>query len=154
RYYEAETDDGRPRVVTDDGRVVQTVRTMNLGELHRRLRDTMLVRTRKDELPGLPARRFQRVPAPPEAPKERGWFDRQAHRVRWLAKQLREALASKDLDEVRSLEGSMKALRSAITRQATRAKRRAILDYLLALPRDRKVVVIASHRDLLLDQLA
>ena len=47
-YYESETDDGQPRIVTADGRVVQNVAPRNLEALHRRLRETVLVRTHKD----------------------------------------------------------------------------------------------------------
>jgi SWI/SNF-related matrix-associated actin-dependent regulator 1 of chromatin subfamily A len=154
QHYESETEDGQPRIVTADGRVVQNVAPRNLDALHRRLRETILVRTHKDDVAGLPARRFERVDVPLEDAGDRDWFDEKDLTAKRVSRLLRAAHCDRDVEKARELEEWLRQIRSAIYQHATRAKRQAVLDYLLALPPEHKAVVIGFHRDLLLDQLA
>ena len=153
-HYEETTEDGLPRIVTDDGRVVQNVSPRNLHALHRRLRQTVLVRTHKDDVEGLPGKRFERIGVPLEDVADRDWFDAKARSAQVISRALRKAQRERDLERARELEARLRQITSAIRQHATRAKRQAVLDYLLALPREHKAVVIGFHRDLLLDQLA
>ena len=153
-HYEPLTEGGEPRIVTEDGRVVQNVATRNLEDLHRLLRETVLVRTHKDDVAGLPGRRFEKVEVPLDDAADRDWFDEKAGAAREVSRLLRKAQRAHDHETARELEERLRGLRSAIYRHAACAKRQAVLDYLLALPPGHKVVVIGFHRDLLLDQLA
>ena len=71
-----------------------------------------------------------------------------------MSRLLRAAQRDRDVEKARELVKRLRRIRSAIYQHATRAKRQAVLDYLLALPPEHKAIVIGFHRDLLLDQLA
>ena len=153
-HYEEETSNGDPRIVTAEGRVVQNVAPRNLNALHCRLKETVLVRTHKDDVPGLPPRRFEKVTVPLDDAEDRDWFDSKARTALLMSRKLRAAQRDRDVEKARELEERLRQIRSAIYQHATRAKRQAVLDYLLALPPEHKAIVIGFHRDLLLDQLA
>jgi SWI/SNF-related matrix-associated actin-dependent regulator of chromatin subfamily A-like protein 1 len=153
-HYEEETGNGDPRIVTAEGRVVQNVAPRNLNALHRRLKETVLVRTHKDDVEGLPPRRFEKVAVPLDDAEDRDWFDSKARTALLMSRKLRAAQRDRDVEKTRGLEERLRQIRSAIYQHATRAKRQAVLDYLLALPPEHKAIVIGFHRDLLLDQLA
>ena len=144
---------GTGYVVSGD-RVVQNVPLRNLSTLHHRLRDTVLVRTHKDNLPNFPTKRFEKVPVPLDDAETRSWFDERAFDACVLARQLRAAQLTGNMELIRPLEERLRRLTSMVRQASTRAKRQAVLDYLLALPREHKVVVIGEHRSLLLTQLA
>src|SRR5262249_14756482 len=129
-HYEETTEDGLPRIVTADGRVVQNVSPRNLDALHRRLRETILVRTHKDDVVGLPGKRFERIGVPLEDVAARDWFDAKARSAQLLSRALRKAQRERDLERSRQLEDRLRQITSAIRQHATRAKRRAVLDYL------------------------
>jgi SWI/SNF-related matrix-associated actin-dependent regulator 1 of chromatin subfamily A len=154
QYYEEVTDNGEPRIVTADGRVVQNVAPRNLEALHRRLRETVLVRTPKDDVVGLPGRRFEKITVPLTEAEDRDWFAARARSARVLSRKLRAAQRAHEVEKARKLEEWLHKIKSAVTKHAARAKRQAVLDYLLALPPEHKVVVIGFHRDLVLTQLA
>jgi hypothetical protein len=138
-HYESETDDGQPRLVTSDGGVVQNVAPRNLEALHRRLRQTVLIRTHKDDLVGLPGKRFERIDVPLTDGADRDWFDAKARSALVVSRALRRAQREHNLERARQLEQKSRQLRSAITQHATRCKRQAVLDYLLAFPPEHKV---------------
>jgi SWI/SNF-related matrix-associated actin-dependent regulator 1 of chromatin subfamily A len=156
-HYEDATADGFPRIVTAEGRVIQNVAPTNLEVLHRRLKERILVRTHKDDVAGLPLRRFEKISVPLENREDRDWFDNKALSATKVSRLLRAMQRSQrphDNAKMAELECRLREIRSAIYQHATRAKRQAILDYLLALPPAHKAVVIGFHRDLLLTQLA
>ena len=149
-YYEKATHTGEPRIVTADGRVVQNVAPRNLEALHRRLRETVLIRTHKDEVAGLPAMRFEKITVPLTDAEDRDWFAARARSAQVVSRKLHVAQRAHDIEAARELEDRLRKIKSAVTQHATRAKRQAVLDYLLALPPEHKVVVIGFHRDLVL----
>jgi SWI/SNF-related matrix-associated actin-dependent regulator 1 of chromatin subfamily A len=150
-FYESTTSDGMPRIVTQEGRVVQNVATRNLDVLHRRLKESVLVRTDKDKLAGFPSKRFEKVSVPLDDYRDAEWFNAKAKTQQFLSRQLRQAQRARDYDEAQDLETKLRQLTSVVTQHATRCKREAILDYLLGLTG--KTVVIGYHREVLLDQL-
>jgi SNF2 family DNA or RNA helicase len=140
------------RIVTPSGRVVQNVALRNLDDLHRKLKSTVLVRTHKDDVQGMPAKRFERILVPLDDDDAREWFDRKALVSEITSRELRAAQRARDYEKARELEERLREIKSVVTQHATRYKRQAILDYLLTL--EHKVVVIGRHRELFLDQLA
>jgi SNF2 family DNA or RNA helicase len=90
-HYAEATDDGQPRIVTAEGRVVQNVAPRNLDVLHRRLKETVLVRTHKDDVPGLPPRRFEKIAVPLDDAANRDWFDQKARTTLLVSRALRRA---------------------------------------------------------------
>jgi SNF2 family DNA or RNA helicase len=149
-YYEGCSNSGSPRSVIND-RVVQNVATRNLLSLHEKLRKTVLVRTNKDDIPGLPSKRFEKFMVPLEEVKQRAWFDQEAFRVTQLSRMLQEARKLGDEARARELVERIRQKTSKIRQNAAMMKGRAVLDYLLKLPH--KAVVICFHRGILLDQL-
>jgi hypothetical protein len=173
---------GMPRIVTPDGRVLQHWRPQDLEEFHARLKASIrypryafpvlaeyifLVRTPKSKIEGLPPRRLElaEVALPGDGGGDdededeaisrfdsRTWFDAKALKLIYIEKALHKAYRQRDKDRIIKLEQDKKEILSTVYQHTTRIKRKPILDYLLSLPRDHKVVVIGTHRGLLLDQ--
>jgi SNF2 family DNA or RNA helicase len=148
-------------LITPERRVVQNIPPRYLNELHILLKRSVLVRTPKDQIQSMPSRRFEKVEVPLDDKTERDWFDEKAEKLLNLSYVLRSKQRKYNRnptpelrDEIRKLQERLREMQSAIYQHATRAKRHAILDYLLKLPPEHKAVVIGFHRDLLLDQLA
>jgi SNF2 family DNA or RNA helicase len=110
------------------------------------------VRTHKDDVLGLPRRRFETIPVPLTSERDQIWFDDKSLKAKILSMRLRTAQRAKDFAKAKDLESQLKQLHSIVYQHATRMKRQTVLDYLLTL-KD-KAVVIGFHRDVLLDQLA
>jgi SWI/SNF-related matrix-associated actin-dependent regulator of chromatin subfamily A-like protein 1 len=157
-YYEELDINGWERIVSDTGRVHQSCPTRNLDALHRKLKATILIRTHKDNVPGLPPKVFDKILVPlcdieKELPTG-DWFERKATLLFFTGLTLREARyhAMKDptlIDIVRDLEEEMKRITSAIQQETMRCKRQAVYEYLLS--RAEKVVVICYHLDFIHD---
>jgi SNF2 family DNA or RNA helicase len=154
RYYAPFDAYGGDRIVTPDSKVLQSCPTRDLDDLHTRLTTSILVRTPKSDIDGLPPRRQELKEIAVEGEEEREWFAAQARRALILNKELRQAYREKTRRIIKQLEKEKTELQSVVYQQTTRVKRQPILDYLLFLPKHHKVVVIGTHRSLLLDQLA
>ena len=124
---------GWPRIVTDTGRVVQSVATRNLDDLHRRLKGTVLVRTRKDDVAGLPPRSFEKIIVPLLDESVADDFTRLDTRAFFVSLALRDARLRGLKREAEQLEERLKQIASDIKREAARQKREAVLGYLLTL---------------------
>jgi SNF2 family DNA or RNA helicase len=163
RYYEPLDEAGMPRIVTPDSKVLQHWRPQDLEELHARLKASILVRTPKSQIEGLPARRYElvEVPVPGDEDEDnincfdsKAWFDSKGRQLMIIEHDLKKAYRERDLHRISKLEQDKKEILSVVYQHTTRIKRKPVLDYPLGLPRDHKVVVIGTHRSLLLDQLA
>jgi hypothetical protein len=152
RYYESANAMGWPRIVTDKGRVVQSVAPRNLGDLHRCLKATVLVRTHKDDVAGLPSKSFEKIIVPLLDASIASDLLHLNWRAFLTSLALREARMRDDWREAERLEERLKQIASDIKKEAARQKREAVLEYLLTLKR--KAVVIGFHRQDMLDQLA
>ena len=146
---------------TPDGRVLQHWRPQDLEGFHGRLKASILVRTPKSKIEGLPPRRLElaEVALPGDGGGDENeeeaisrfdsktWFDAKALKLIYIEKALHKAYRQRDKDRIIKLEQDKKEILSVVYQHTTRIKRKPILDYLLSLPRDHKVVVIGTHRD-------
>lgn len=133
-YYPSEFDQEgkRQRIITPDGRVVGAS-PINLDALHHRLQDDM-VRTHKDNVPGLPKKRFELLHIPVQ-PFSEEWFyfsNSRRNLSRLYARMIGAQLA-KDWDTAVDLKEKITALHADIAMLAIQLKGQSIIDYLLSL---------------------
>jgi SNF2 family DNA or RNA helicase len=139
-----------PRIVTPEHKVVMTP-TRNLDGLHQELQSVM-VRTHKDTVVGMPSKRFELIPVPVHPASSA------AVRLGGLQYELNKAYGQlrsyqrKFYGTHPDLENKIKRLHDNITKEAVRLKWLPIMDYLISLTE--KTVVIGFHRELMLDQIA
>ena len=124
--------------------MVQNVAPRNLDALHRRLRETILVRTHKDDVAGCRAGGSRGSTVPLEDAADRDWFDEKARDGAAGVAGAAQGPARPRRREGAGAGGAAAQIRSAIYQHATRAKRQAVLDYLLALPPEHKASSSAS----------
>jgi SNF2 family DNA or RNA helicase len=146
-HYEPINQHGQPRIVTYTGRVVQSAETRNLDLLHRKLKATVLVRTHKGDLKGLPPKVFESVLVPQFDDTTANWLERRQIAQRFAGIALKDARKSGNVEEVRYWEDMVKRFDSIIKQETARNKAAALLGYLLT--RKEKVVVIVFHLDLI-----
>jgi SNF2 family DNA or RNA helicase len=151
-YYPPEFDQEgrRQRNITKDGRVVG-VAPVNLDDLHRQLQDDM-VRTHKDDVPGLPQKRFELIPISVSLLAAFYFAVSRAKLRKLYAQLISIQLREQWNDAADAINNKITALHSEIALQAIDLKLQPIIDYLLTFTE--KTVVIGFHRQDLLDLVA
>jgi hypothetical protein len=159
-FYEDHTDTEppHPRITTPSKRVVQNVAPKNLAQLHQLLQP-VLVRTNKDDLrdangnPVLPLKRFEKILIPMMDLKIAARFDGWLSSSLVISRMLRQEQRAGDWDKAAELEEMLQGINSKKVKQTAIIKRKFTLEYLLSLPRDKKVIVIGFHRGAMLTQI-
>jgi SNF2 family DNA or RNA helicase len=115
RYYnDFDSMDGLERIETPSSRIVQSCETRDLPDLHARLKSSILVRTPKSQVEGLPPRRYELFEVPVEEDNNRAWFVDKERERQILRGKLRKAYRQRDTLQIIELEQQEKQLRSIV----------------------------------------